>query len=86
MELQPIDRTDKGLGRLNAALTIYQKTILTEAQNPIKQIIYWIEQSKEALTDEFRCFALTDSDNVVGYLQYSYFAEELRRRFRRARL
>ena len=76
MDLQPIDRTDRGVGRLNAALTIYQKTILTEAQNPVKQIIYWIEHSKEALTDEFRCFALMDGKNVIGYLQYSYFAEE----------
>ena len=49
MELKPIDRTDRGIGRLNAALTIYQKTILPEAQNPVRQILYWIEHSKNEL-------------------------------------
>jgi hypothetical protein len=34
MELKPIERTDRGTVRLNAALSIYRDTILPEAQNP----------------------------------------------------
>ncbi len=76
MQLKPIDRTDKGIGRLNAALRIYRDTILPEAQNPERQILYWIDHSKDNVVDEFRCFALIDQGTVVGYLQYSYFGEE----------
>jgi hypothetical protein len=76
MQLKPIDRTDKGIGRLNAALSIYRDTILPEAQNPERQILYWIDHSKENRVDEFRCFALVDGSDVTGYLQYSYFGEE----------
>src|ERR1700693_3553123 len=76
MELKPIDRTDRGVSRLNAALSIYRETILPEAQNPERQILYWIEHSKESLADEFRCFAIVNGGTVVGYLQYSYFREE----------
>jgi hypothetical protein len=76
MQLKPIDRTDKGVGRLNAALRIYRDTILPEAQNPERQILYWIDHSKDNLVDEFRCFALMDRAEVAGYLQYSYFGEE----------
>ena len=60
MELKPIDRTDRALDRLNAALSIYRDTILPEAQNPERQILYWIDHSKESLADEFRCFAVED--------------------------
>ena len=76
MELKAIDRTDRGLGRLNAALSIYRETILPEAQNPERQILYWIDHSKDSLSDEFRCFAIQNGSAVVGYLQYSYFREE----------
>jgi hypothetical protein len=76
MELRQIDRTDRGKNRMYAALSIYRDTILPEAQNPERQILYWIEHSKEALADEFRCFALQDAAAVVGYLQYSFFREE----------
>src|SRR5260370_21261102 len=76
MELRSIDRTDRALSRLNAALSIYRETILPEAQNPERQILYWIEHSKEDLADEFRCFAIQHADVVVGYLQYSFFREE----------
>jgi hypothetical protein len=76
MELKPIDRTDRGRARLNAALSIYRETILPEAQNPERQILYWIEHSKEQLADEFRCFSVQSKNSVVGYLQYSYFREE----------
>jgi hypothetical protein len=76
MELKPIERTDRGTARLNAALSIYRDTILPEAQNPERQILYWIDHSKDALADEFRCFAIQRSNGVVGYLQYSYFREE----------
>jgi hypothetical protein len=76
MDLALIDRTDRARKRLNAALNIYRRTILPEAQNPEKQILYWIDHSKESLADEFRCFALLRDDQVVGYLQYSYFQEE----------
>jgi hypothetical protein len=76
MELRSIDRTDRGVGRLHKALSIYRDTILPEAQNPERQILYWIDHGKENLVDEFRCFALTDAGDVVGYLQYSYFGEE----------
>lgn len=76
MQLKPIDRTDKGVRRLSAALAIYRTTILPEAQNPERQILYWIDHSKDNLVDEFRCFALVDAGEVVGYLQYSYFSEE----------
>ncbi len=76
MELKPIERTDRSTARLNAALSIYRDTILPEAQNPERQILYWIDHSKDALADEFRCFAIQRSSGVVGYLQYSYFREE----------
>jgi hypothetical protein len=76
MQLRPIDRTDRGRSRLNAALNIYRDTILPEAQNPERQILYWIDHSKESLADEFRCFALQNGTDVIGYLQYSYFREE----------
>jgi hypothetical protein len=49
MELKPIERTDRAVGRLNAALSIYRETILAEAQNPERQILYWIEHSKDTL-------------------------------------
>ena len=76
MELKQIERTNRGRNRLNAALSIYRETILPEAQNPERQILYWIEHSKESLTDEFRCFAIQRDGEVIGYLQYSYFREE----------
>jgi hypothetical protein len=76
MELKAIDRTDRGLGRLEAALSIYRETILPEAQNPVRQILYWISHSKQSLADEFRCFAIQSGRAVIGYLQYSYFREE----------
>jgi hypothetical protein len=76
MELRPIERTDRSKSRLNAALEIYRRTILPEAQNPEAQIIYWIDHSRESLADEFRCFALQRNAEVLGYLQYSYFREE----------
>jgi len=76
VELKAIDRTDRGLSRLNAALRIYRDTILPEAQNPERQILYWIDHSKDTLADEFRCFAIQHGTFVVGYLQYSYFREE----------
>jgi hypothetical protein len=49
MDLKPIDRTDRALTRLNAALSIYRETILPEAQNPERQILYWIAYSKDTL-------------------------------------
>src|ERR1700693_3719840 len=76
MDLKAIERTDRALTRLNAALSIYRETILPEAQNPERQILYWIEHSKDSLADEFRCFAIQRTNEVVGYLQYSYFREE----------
>ncbi len=75
-ELKAIERTDRAQARLNSALSIYRETILPEAQNPERQIIYWIDHSKDALTDEFRCFAIQRGLEVIGYLQYSYFREE----------
>jgi hypothetical protein len=76
LELRSIDRTDRARARLDAALGIYRETILPEAQNPERQILYWIEHSKDDLTDEFRCFAIERSNEVIGYLQYSFFREE----------
>lgn len=76
MDLKPIERTDRAKGRLHEALSIYRETILPEAQNPERQILYWIDHSKETLADEFRCFAIERNNCVVGYLQYSYFREE----------
>jgi len=76
MELRQIDRTDRGKNRLYEALSIYRETILPEAQNPERQILYWIEHSKEVLADEFKCFSLQNENVVVGYLQYSFFREE----------
>jgi hypothetical protein len=76
MELKPIDRTDRARSRTAAALAIYRETILPEAQNPERQILYWIDHSRGALGDEFRCFAIQRGRQVIGYLQYSYFREE----------
>lgn len=76
MDLKPIDRTDRSRSRLYAALSIYRETILPEAQNPERQILYWIEHSKDHISDEFRCFAVQSAGEVMGYLQYSYFREE----------
>jgi hypothetical protein len=76
MELKAIDRSDRGRRRLQAALSLYTQLVSAEERNPEKQIIYWIDHSKDRLTDEFRCFAIQRDDEVIGYLQYSYFAEE----------
>lgn len=76
MELKPIDQSDGARSRLDAALSIYRNTILPEAQNPERQILYWIAHSSDTLSDEFKCFALQEREAVVGYLQYSYFREE----------
>src|SRR5215467_2479558 len=76
MELKAIDHTNRGRPRLYAALSIYRETILPEAQNPERQILYWIEHSQDNLTDEFRCFSIQTGRETVGYLQYSYFREE----------
>jgi hypothetical protein len=76
MELKPLERTDRAKARLNAALGIYRNAILPEAQNPERQILYWIDHSRERLADEFRCFALEVAGEVIGYLQFSYFREE----------
>lgn len=76
LQLKAIERTDRATGRLNAALGIYRETILPEAQNPEKQILYWIAHSNDKLSDEFRCFAIQDNNKVIGYLQYSFFNEE----------
>lgn len=75
-ELRAIERTDRHRQRLDAALGIYRDTILPEAQNPERQILYWIDHSRDALGDEFKCFSMQRADKVVGYLQYSYFREE----------
>ena len=76
MELSPITHTNHNSKHLHAALGIYRRTILPEAQNPESQILYWIDHNNESLADEFRCFALTQKGTVAGYLQYSYFREE----------
>src|ERR1700692_4703640 len=76
MELKPIERTDRARARLDAALGIYRDTILPEAQNPERQILYWIDHRRDMSADEFRCFAILDADIVIGYLQYSDFSEE----------
>lgn len=76
MELKPLDRTDRAKARLNQALGIYRETILPEAQNPERQILYWIDHSKNNLADEFKCFAIQRDHEVIGYLQYSFFREE----------
>src|SRR5579884_4538533 len=77
-ELTQSDRTNRnpGRSRLQAALAIYRETILPEAQNPERQILYWIDHSRETLTDQFRCFAVHRGEEVIGYLQFSYFSEE----------
>ena len=76
MELKAIERTDRGRATLNAALSIYRETILTEAQTPEREILFWIDHAQETLADEFRCFAIEREKEVIGYLQYSYFREE----------
>jgi hypothetical protein len=76
MQLYPIEQTNHDIKKLNDALNIYRETILPEAQNPERQILFWIEHSKEYLTDEFRCFSIQEGNSVIGYLQYSYFREE----------
>lgn len=75
-KLVPIEHTQGDRGGLEAALNIYSELIAAEARNPEKQIMYWIDHSKERLTDEFRCFAIERGGKTVGYLQYSYFTEE----------
>jgi hypothetical protein len=76
LALNQIERTDRGRKRLDAALCIYRETILPEAQNPEKQILYWIDHCHDDLRDEFRCFSIEQDEKIVGYLQYSYFREE----------
>ena len=76
MQLKPIERTNRNRARLDAALAIYRRAIKAEARNPEKQIIYWIDHSKDKLSDQFRCFSIQRGNIVVGYLQFSYFTEE----------
>ena len=76
IRLRPFERTTRGSERLSAALQIYRESILPEAQNPEKQILYWIDHAREQQADEFRCYSLETGGDVTGYLQYSYFREE----------
>lgn len=76
IEIKPIERTDRSRSRIDAALGIYRADILPEAQNPERQILYWIDHSRDLASDEFRCFVIQDDGNIVGYLQYSFFGEE----------
>jgi len=76
IELKPFDRTDRELPRLNAALHLYRKLIPEEARNPDEQIIYWINNGKYNLTDDFKCLSIHSNGEVIGYFQYSYFADE----------
>jgi hypothetical protein len=76
MELRSIDRIDRTKARLSEALGIYKELMLPEAQNPERQILYWIEHSKEELVDEFKFFVIQHDNQVLGYLQYSFFREE----------
>lgn len=75
-ELKEMRREDRESTRWRAALNIYLETILVEAQNPERQIVYWIEHSDDNVRDEFKCFSIHDGSDVTGYLQYSYFCEE----------
>jgi hypothetical protein len=75
-KLLPIEHTKGNPSGLRAALDIYRELVTAEARNPESQIIFWIDHSKERLTDEFRCFAIERAGNIVGYFQYSYFTEE----------
>jgi len=76
MELLALDRTDRGIRRLSAALELYRELIRPDEQNPERQILYWIDHSKTDLTDEFRCFAIQREEEIIGFLQYSYFSDE----------
>lgn len=75
-KLVPLADTKSDRGGLQAALDIYSELIVAEARNPETQIMYWLDNSKDRLTDEFRCFAIERDGRTVGYLQYSYFTEE----------
>jgi len=76
LELRPFSQSGVEMTRLNSALQLYRKLIPIEARNPEEQIIYWIDNGKERLTDEFVCLSIHRNDKVVGYFQYSYFVDE----------
>jgi hypothetical protein len=59
-----------------SALNIYGDRILREAQNPEKQILYWVENGEVLLNDKFKCLAYEREGAIVGYAQYSYFSDE----------
>lgn len=74
MRLERLSASARDAHRTDAALAIYQETILPEARNPEREILYWIEHSERGGANELFCFAIEDDRRVVGYLQYSYFA------------
>jgi type IV secretory pathway VirB3-like protein len=76
IELKPFNRSDRDLTRLNAALHLYRRLIPEEARNPEEQIIYWIDNAKSRLTDEFKSLSIHSNDEMIGYFQYSYFVDE----------
>jgi hypothetical protein len=74
MRLERLLKVGRDAKRIDAAMAIYQRTILPEARNPEREILYWIEHSERGGANELFCFAIEDQGKVVGYLQYSYFA------------
>jgi hypothetical protein len=76
MQLNPIDRTCRDKKRIKAALDVYRGTNLPLARNCETQtILYRIDHAK-SLVDEFCCFTLERDEDILGYLQYSYFGLE----------
>lgn len=73
MRLERLRHSRQDAKRLDAALAVYRQTILPEARNPQREILYWIDHDHGSNAD-FRCFAVEEERRVVGYLQYSYFA------------
>lgn len=76
IQLKPFIRSNREVSRLNAALRLYRNLIPEEARNPEEQIIYWIDNSKKHLTDEFRSLSIHSDNELIGYFQYSYFVDE----------
>ena len=51
--------------------------ITGQGKRKFRQLLYWIEHSKEVLADEFKCFSLQNGNSVIGYLQYSFSEEKI---------
>ena len=74
--LEALNMKDASATRLNAALDIYSAGIMEQARSPIDHLKYWIANSDKYLSDKLHCLSIHRNNEVIGYLQYTFFSSE----------